>query len=101
MARTNEITVPDDDRVAYLHVKRGNGWSKLPIIRDLRIAVGWQKGMLVAGLVLCVVFLCIAIFAPVIAPVRILADQGRGRRGIPDSSASEQRAYLGNDRGRL
>lgn len=68
MAQANEITVPDDDRVAHLHVKRGNGWSKLPIIRDLRIAVGWQKGMLVTGLVLCVVFLCIAIFAPVIAP---------------------------------
>jgi peptide/nickel transport system permease protein len=41
---------------------------RLPLAKDLSIAVGWQKGMLVAGLVITAFFLLVAIFAPVIAP---------------------------------
>ena len=43
-------------------------WSRLPLIRELRQSVGWQRGMLVAGLVIIVVFLLTAAFAPFLAP---------------------------------
>ncbi|WP_221584332.1 ABC transporter permease [Microbacterium sp. G2-8] len=42
--------------------------DRIPIIKDLRQAVGLQRGMLIAGLVICVVFLLVAAFAPLIAP---------------------------------
>lgn len=43
-------------------------WSRLPIVRQVRQSVGWQRGMLVGGLVIIAVFLITAAFAPVIAP---------------------------------
>src|SRR5689334_3701719 len=43
-------------------------WQRLPIVHQLRQSVGLQRGMLVAGLVLTVVFVLAAIFAPLIAP---------------------------------
>lgn len=43
-------------------------WHRLPIVSHLRQSVGWQRGMLVAGLVILGVFLLTAIFAPVLAP---------------------------------
>jgi peptide/nickel transport system permease protein len=43
-------------------------WKKLPLVWQLRQSVGLQRGMLVAGLVLCVMFVVMAVLAPVIAP---------------------------------
>jgi peptide/nickel transport system permease protein len=43
-------------------------WSRLPLLRQLRQSVGWQRGMLVAGLVIIVVFLLTAAFASFLAP---------------------------------
>ncbi len=43
-------------------------WKRLPVVHQLRTSVGLQRGMLVAGLVLCVVFLVVALLAPVLAP---------------------------------
>jgi hypothetical protein len=43
-------------------------WSRLPIIHHLQQSVGWQRGMLVAGLVIIGVFLLTAAFAPWLAP---------------------------------
>jgi peptide/nickel transport system permease protein len=43
-------------------------WSRLPLIRELKQSVGWQRGMLVAGLVIIVVFLLTAVFAQWLAP---------------------------------
>ncbi|MBX3088579.1 MAG: ABC transporter permease [Cryobacterium sp.] len=43
-------------------------WSRIPLIRELAQSVGWQRGMLVAGLVIIVVFLIAAAFAQWIAP---------------------------------
>ncbi|HRN30145.1 MAG TPA: ABC transporter permease [Terrimesophilobacter sp.] len=43
-------------------------WSRLPLVRQLRQSVGWQRGMLVGGLVIIVVFLLVAAFAPMLAP---------------------------------
>ena len=43
-------------------------WKKLPLVWQLRRSVGLQRGMLVAGLVLCAVFVLLAILAPVMTP---------------------------------
>lgn len=42
--------------------------DRLPVVHQLRQSVGLQRGMLVAGLVMMVVFVILAIFAPVLAP---------------------------------
>ncbi|PLS30549.1 peptide ABC transporter permease [Bifidobacterium margollesii] len=68
-AANSAPTVPGDDRLEELRQSTKQGFfSKLPVIKQLRIAVGWQKGMLVTGLILCGFFLLVAIFAPLIAP---------------------------------
>ncbi|WP_051172118.1 ABC transporter permease [Microbacterium indicum] len=43
-------------------------FSRLPVVKQLRQAVGLQRGMLVTGLVICAVFLLVALFAPLVAP---------------------------------
>lgn len=68
-ASVNNVTVPGDDRLDRLKInKQAPFWTKIPIIKELRIAVGWQKGMLITGLALTAFFLLVAIFAPLIAP---------------------------------
>ncbi|PWC04338.1 ABC transporter permease [Agromyces badenianii] len=42
--------------------------DRLPVVHQLRQSVGLQRGMLVAGLVMLVVFVLSAIFAPLLAP---------------------------------
>jgi len=44
------------------------GWRRLPVVHQLRTSVGLQRAMLVAGLVLTIVFVLTAIFAPLLAP---------------------------------
>jgi len=46
----------------------GSVWGRLPVVSHLRMSVGLQRGMLVAGVVLTAVFLFVAIFAPLLAP---------------------------------
>jgi len=43
-------------------------WRRLPVVRQVRQAVGLQRGMLVAGLILTGIFLLTALFAPLLAP---------------------------------
>lgn len=43
-------------------------WKKFPLIWQLRASVGLQRGMLIAGLVICAAFILIAILAPILAP---------------------------------
>jgi peptide/nickel transport system permease protein len=43
-------------------------YRRLPVVRQLRQAVGLQRGMLVAGLVLTALFVLVAAFAPLLAP---------------------------------
>ncbi len=45
-----------------------NFWAQLPVIKQVRQSVGWQRGMLIAGLAIIGVFLLTAIFAPLLAP---------------------------------
>lgn len=64
-----KVGVPGDKRLGDLKVNKPVPWyGKLPVVRDLKIAVGWQKTMLVTGLVITGVFLLVAVFAPLIAP---------------------------------
>ena len=64
-----KVGVPGDKRLGDLKVNKPVPWyGKLPVVRDLTIAVGWQKAMLVTGLVITGVFLLVAVFAPLIAP---------------------------------
>ena len=64
-----KVGVPGDTRLEKLNVEPPKSWfAKLPVVRDLKIAVGWQKGILVTGLVLTAFFLIVAVFAPWIAP---------------------------------
>ena len=66
---TDTVTVPGDQRLDALHVQaKPSRLSKLPVIRDLKVAVGWQKGMLIAGLSITALFILVAIAAPLIAP---------------------------------
>jgi len=46
----------------------GSWWKKLPVISQLRKAVGLQRGMLIAGLIITGFFVLVAFFAPVLAP---------------------------------
>ena len=65
----NKVGVPGDKRLGGLDVgKPAPWWTKVPVVKELRIAVGWQKGMLVTGLVITAFFILLAIFAPLIAP---------------------------------
>src|SRR5699024_6313541 len=43
-------------------------WKRLPVIWQLRRSAGLQRGMLVAGLVLSIGFVLMALLAPLIAP---------------------------------
>ncbi|MGV8857322.1 ABC transporter permease [Rhodoglobus sp.] len=43
-------------------------WRRLPVVHQVRQAVGLQRGMLVAGLILTGIFLFTALFAPLLAP---------------------------------
>ncbi|HEU4849513.1 MAG TPA: ABC transporter permease [Terrimesophilobacter sp.] len=54
-------------------------WSRLPLVHQLRQSVGWQRGMLVGGLVIIVVFLLTAALAPWLAPFSF--DQLRDESG--------------------
>ncbi|QNE47019.1 ABC transporter permease [Glaciihabitans sp. INWT7] len=43
-------------------------WTRIPIVHQVRQSVGLQRGMLVAGLTIVVLFLLTALFAPILAP---------------------------------
>ena len=56
---------------------RKRSWRDLPLIHHVLISTGLQRGMLVAGLIMVVFFLILAIFAPLLAPYGF-ADQRVG-----------------------
>lgn len=45
-------------------------WTRIPVVHQVRQSVGLQRGMLVAGLSIVVIFILTAIFAPWLAPYR-------------------------------
>jgi peptide/nickel transport system permease protein len=74
----------DTTSTGVLADRRAPLWKRLPIVAQLRRSVGLQRGMLVAGVVICAVFLLTAVFAPLIAPYGFgqLGDDG----GTPPSA---------------
>ncbi|PZE29935.1 MULTISPECIES: ABC transporter permease [unclassified Curtobacterium] len=71
--------------------RREAWWKRLPIVEQLRRSVGWQRAMLVTGVVICALFLLVALFAPLIAPYGFAQLQdGAGhpfpRTGAPSST---------------
>lgn len=70
MPSTNtETTATVGERVEVLSAPRESPFlSRIPFVKQLRMAVGWQKAMLVVGLVITAFFLVVAIAAPLIAP---------------------------------
>ena len=73
---------------------------RLPVISHFRSSVGLQRGMLVTGLVLAVVFLLTAVFAPCDRALRLCPAQRR-RRSLPDAAAPQPGPHLGHHGGRL
>jgi peptide/nickel transport system permease protein len=69
---------------------RGSWFRRLPVVSHSRKSVGLQRGMLVAGLVLTVLFLVTAVFAPLIAPF------GFAQISDADGSFPAQQAPGGN-----
>ncbi|WP_243854797.1 ABC transporter permease [Canibacter zhoujuaniae] len=43
-------------------------WHNLPLIKQYRMSVGWQRFMLTVGLALVGLFVVVAVFAPLLAP---------------------------------
>lgn len=43
-------------------------WTRIPVVHQVRQSVGLQRGMLVAGLAIVILFILTAIFAPWLAP---------------------------------
>ena len=73
-----------DSRIERLQERRSRGWfGRLPVVRDLRVAVGWQKAMLVTGLVITVFFILVALFAPLIAPYSYAQMKGADGTDFP------------------
>ncbi len=64
----SEVPGPIEEPMVVHGTSAEPRWKKLPLIWQLRRSVGLQRGMLVAGLALCVLFLLLAVFAPLIAP---------------------------------
>jgi peptide/nickel transport system permease protein len=62
-------------------------WQRLPIVAQLRRSVGWQRAMLVTGVVICGVFLLVALLAPLLAPYGFAQLQDGSGRGFPRTGA--------------
>ena len=68
-SRNTETTATVGERIEALSAPRESPFlSRIPFVKQLRMAVGWQKAMLVVGLVITAFFLVVAIAAPLIAP---------------------------------
>lgn len=95
MAELN-VTVPGDERLAELNTQRRRRlWRQWPVIRDLTISVGWQRGMLVTGLVITAFFLIVALFAPVLAPYGYSQIRGADGVAFPTQGAPSAEHILG------
>ncbi|MFT8639094.1 ABC transporter permease [Bifidobacterium sp.] len=81
------VTVPGDTRLQNLKNRPSSPLAKLPIIRELRIAVGWQRGMLITGLAITAVFVLLALFAPVIAPYGFAQSTDAAGHAFPTQAA--------------
>ncbi|GAA3864919.1 ABC transporter permease [Leifsonia kafniensis] len=61
-------------------IRRPSLWQRLPVVHQVRQSMGWQRGMLLTGLVITALFVFTAIFAPLLAPYSY--DQLRDASGV-------------------
>lgn len=88
------MSVPTDDTAPDPVVHGGAAsreprWKRLPLVWQLRRSVGLQRGMLIAGLVLCGMFVLMAVLAPLIAPFsfnQLSGPEGTFPRQAPPSA---------------
>ncbi|KFI73104.1 peptide ABC transporter permease [Bifidobacterium minimum] len=89
MPSTNtETTATVGERVEALSAPRESPFlSRIPFVKQLRMAVGWQKAMLVVGLVITAFFLVVAIAAPLIAPYGYAQIKSADGKAFPTQSS--------------
>ncbi|PZE68892.1 MULTISPECIES: ABC transporter permease [unclassified Curtobacterium] len=58
-------------------------WKRLPVVVQLRRSTGWQRAMLIVGVVICAVYLLVALFAPLLAPYGFGQQQGADGVNFP------------------
>lgn len=68
MTIDRNLPTPDTAALAAVSVRKKSWRDRLPIVSQLRQSVGLQRGMLIAGLVICGLFILVAVLAPVLAP---------------------------------
>ena len=65
-------------------------WTRLPVIKQVKQSVGWQRGMLITGLTIIGLFILTALFAPLLAPYgfsQLLDENGYFDHAAPPSGA--------------
>jgi peptide/nickel transport system permease protein len=62
-------------------------WKRLPVVVQLRKSTGWQRAMLVTGLVICGVYVLLAVFAPLLAPYGFSQLQSADGHAFPRTGA--------------
>ncbi|WP_366944468.1 ABC transporter permease [uncultured Bifidobacterium sp.] len=88
-AKDSTVGPRSDERIEALSsASRGPSFlSHIPFVKSLRIAVGWQKAMLIMGLVITAFFILVAVFAPWIAPYGYAQIKGANGKSFPTQSA--------------
>jgi peptide/nickel transport system permease protein len=62
-------------------------WKRLPVVVQLRRSTGWQRAMLVTGVIICALYIIVAIAAPLIAPYGFGQLQGADGQSFPRTGA--------------
>ncbi|MFE6996459.1 ABC transporter permease [Microbacterium sp. NPDC057659] len=65
---STDLPTPKTEALASVPPQKKRWTERLPVVSHLRQSVGLQRGMLVTGLVICTVFVLVAVFAGVLAP---------------------------------
>ena len=65
---SRDLPTPPTSALAAVSPRKKSLLDRLPVISHLRQSVGLQRGMLITGLAITIIFVLVAIFAPVLAP---------------------------------
>lgn len=76
-------------------------WKRLPVVVQLRRSTGWQRAMLIVGVVICALYLLVAVFAPLIAPYGFGDQQGADGTNFPRTAAPSAEHLWGTTVGGL
>lgn len=63
-----DMPTPKTEALAAAPVRKRHWTERMPVISQLRQSVGLQRGMLITGLVITVLFVVVAVAAPLLAP---------------------------------